>query len=58
FQDLDARHLFPQWQEVDFSQHDHPQQAVPHHAERNHPLHHEVNRVGQHASKPAKTRIE
>lgn len=41
-QDLDPWHLLPEWQEVDFSQHDHPQQAVPHYAERNNPLHHEV----------------
>lgn len=41
-QDLDSGHLFPEWQEVDLSQHDHPQQAVSHHAERNYPLHHEV----------------
>ncbi len=45
-QDLDAGHLFPEWQEVDLAQHDHPQQAVPHHAERNYPLHHEVNSAG------------
>lgn len=51
-QDLDAGHLFPEWQEVDLSQHDHPQQAVPHHAERNYPLHHEVNSAGQCSSKP------
>lgn len=57
-QDLDAGHLFPEWQEVDLSQHDHPQQAVPHHAERNYPLHHEVNSAGQWAPNPAKTRIE
>lgn len=57
-QDLDTGHLFPEWQEVDLSQHDHPQQAVPHHAERNYPLHHEVNSAGQWAPNPAKTRIE
>lgn len=57
-QDLDARHLFPEWQEVDLSQHDHPQQAVPYHAERNYPLHHEVNSAGQWAPSPAKTGIE
>lgn len=57
-QDLDAGHVFPEWQEVDLSQHDHPQQAVSHHAERNYPLHHEVNSIGQRAPNPAKTRIE
>lgn len=57
-QDLDARHLFPEWQEVDLSQHDHPQQAVPYHAERNYPLHYEVNSAGQWAPNSAKTGIE
>lgn len=41
-QDLDSGYVFPKRQTLHRSQHDDSEQAVPHHAERNHPLHHEV----------------
>lgn len=39
---VDTGHLLQERQEVRRSQHDSAQQAVPHHEERHHPLHHEV----------------
>lgn len=39
---VDTGHLLQERQEVRRSQHDGAQQAVPHHEERHHPLHHEV----------------
>lgn len=41
-QGLDARHLLPKRQEVGRSQHDGAKQAFPHHEERHHSVHHEV----------------
>lgn len=41
-QDLDARHLLPQRQEVGGSQHDHAQQTAEDHGGRHAALHHEV----------------
>lgn len=41
-QSVDTRHLLQERQEVCGPQHDGPQQAVPHHEERHHPVHHEV----------------
>lgn len=40
--DLDARHVLPKLKEVYLSQHDHAEQTLPHHAEWDRALHHEV----------------
>lgn len=45
---LDTGHFLPKWQTFYFAQHDHSQQAVPHHAERNYSVHHEVTCVPEH----------
>lgn len=54
-QGLDARHLLQKRQEVGRSQHDGAKQALPHHEERHHSVHHEVEQhtQKQKACKPA-----
>lgn len=51
-QDLDPRHLLPQWQEVGGSQHDDAEQAAANHRGRHAAVHHEVGCASRTGASP------